>query len=85
MFDRTSLYLRFDIDRTSLWHRLESKDVTKGKREQCEKLTNEHWGLAVVHRTPVRERSLSPVHIVPCSFNAEGELVLAAVHDNVSP
>ena len=41
---------------------MESKDVTKGKREQCEKLTNEHWGLAVVHRTPVRERSLSPVH-----------------------
>ena len=62
MFDRTSLYLRFDIDRTSLWHRLESKDVTKLKREQCKKLTNEHWGLAVVHRTPVRERSLSPVH-----------------------
>ena len=32
--------------------------------EQYRNAESEHQGLAVVHRTPVRERCLSPVHVV---------------------
>ena len=34
MFDRSSIELRFVFDRTSLWYRLESKEVTKVKRKR---------------------------------------------------
>ena len=34
MFDRSSIELRFVFDRTSLWYRLESKEVTKVTRKR---------------------------------------------------